>query len=408
MTEERKKQVVMLLAKPYSVAVRMRSEAETLVDAGFEVTVLAWDRLGREPKVASVNNVNVISLRLLRASNLFIAGEGSKSSKLSYALSAVLLQLYSVAWCLKELNGKAIIHCNFNTLLAGAVLKVFKPMSIKLAYDSHELTPALYAEWYGSAGGLLAGAIEKILLRHVDLIITVSPPIQSYLSSLTKDLPASKRPPIILLYNTVKSSDLPPGDKSFWRSRLGLSGFVISFVVSLRGVYALDELVEVAGQFKSAAIPANFVIVGGGGPEQERLRQTITQHQLGGYVKIIPQVPHQEALAYQKASDVSFAVNKSLEDNSRLTLPWKVFESMACGTPVIVLANTVAWDFVQQNGIGFAAASSQPSEIQDKLLWAVGHPNILTEMSSKAREAYTGLFNWEMASQRFLDAYSAL
>ena len=408
MPRSEKKPVIMLLAKPYSVDTRVRNEAETLTHAGHKVTVLSWDRWCREPREAVINNVNVISLRLLGGSELFASNKGSGSSKLSFALSAVLLQFYCVTWCLKNLNESYIVHSNnFNTLVAGVALRLIRPKVVKLVYDFQELTPSLYSEWYGSVVGATAGLMEKTLVRFADIVITVCPAFESYLARMTRHFSSSKRSSVIVLYNTVKSSDLPSGDKMYWHSRLGLSGFVFTFVGALRGVYALDEFVETARLFKNSSIPANFIIVGGG-DEFAGLEQKITQYNLSDYVKLIPQLPHNEALEYLKACDVSFGVYKSPGNNARLTLPWKVFESMACSTPVIVLENTMAWNFVRENGAGFAVASWNVSEIYGKLLWAVSHPDIIAEMSSRAQDAYVRHYDWESASQQFRDAYSAL
>ncbi len=319
-----------------------------------------------------------------------------------------MLQFYCVAWCLKNLKGKYVVHSNdFNTLMAGVALRLIRPKVVKLVYDSHELTPSVYAEWYGSMVGASAGLIEKTLVRFADVVVTVCPSFEGYLARMTRHSSSSKRAPVIVLYNTVRFSDLPSGDKMYWRSRLKLSGFVFTFVGALRGVYALDEFVEAAKLFKNSSTLANFIIVGGG-DEFAGLEQKIAQYNLGDYVKVIPQLPNKEALEYLKACDVSFGVNKSPDDNARLTLPWKVFEAMACGAPVIVLENTMAWNFVRENGVGFAVASWNASEISDKLLWAVSHPNILAEMSSRAHDAYVRHYNWESASQEFRDAYSAL
>jgi glycosyltransferase involved in cell wall biosynthesis len=408
MDRSERKPVIMLLAKPYSVDTRVKNEAETLTSAGHKVTVLSWDRWGREPKEASINDVDVISPRLLGGSDLFASNKGSGSSKLIYALSAVLLQFYCVAWCLRNLKEGYVVHANdFNTLMAGVALKLIRPKGVKLVYDCHELTPTVYAEWYGPMVGAAAGLFERTLVRYADAIVTVSPSFARYFARLTGRASAPKSSPVTVLYNTVKSSDLPSGDKKYWRSRFGLSGSVFTFVGAMRGVYALDAFVEAARLFKESGIPANFIIVGGG-DEFAALERKIAQYSLNGWVRLIPQLPNREALEYLKAGDVSFGVYKSPDTNARIALPWKVFEAMACGTPVMVLENTTAWNLVRENGVGFAVASSDTSEIYDKLLWAVNHPGILADMSSRAKDAYDRYYNWESASQQFRTVYSCL
>lgn len=407
MAKSRRKQVVMLLAKPYSVDTRVKNEAETLTSSGHKVTVLSWDRWGREPKEATVNDVDVISPRLLGGSDLFASNKGSGSSKLIYALSAVLLQFYCVAWCLRNLKEGYIVHCNdFNTLFAGVALRLVNPNRVKLVYDCHELTPTVYSEWYGPMVGAAAGLFERMLVRYADAVVTVSPSFAAYFGRLTERA-YSKGRPVTVLYNTVKPSDLPSGDKAYCRSRFGLSGFVFTFVGAMRGVYALDALVEAARMFKESAIPATFVIVGGG-DEFAGLQRKIAQYNLDGSMRLVPQVPNREGLQYLKAGDVSFGVYESPDTNARIALPWKVFEAMACGTPVMVLEDTTAWNLVRETGIGFAVATSSTSDIYDKLLWAVNNPGALSEMSSRAKEAYNRYYNWESASQPFRAAYSCL
>lgn len=396
----------MLLAKPYSVATRMRNQAETLAGAGYKVDVLFWDRWRREPKEATINGVNVKGLRLLGGSDLFVSSIGPKSSKLSYAISAIILQFYSFIWCLRNSRGAAIIHTNFPTLPTGVALRLVRPKSIKLVYDCQELTPGLYTEWYGPTIGRVAASIEKILLRFVNVAITVSEPILSYLSHVNKHLSTSNSS-LVLLYNTPRISELPSDDKTSCRRRLGLSGFVVSFVGSIRGAYALDQLIEAARKFQDSSIQVRFVIAGGG-ELRTKLEQKLILYQLGDCVTLMPQISHQLALEYIKSGDVVFAVFGDPSENSRLAMPWKVLEAMACGTPVMVRENTQAWQFVKSNGVGFSVASESPPEIYDKLIWAMNHPAELADMSSKARDAYNSTYSWEAASRQFVDVYSTL
>jgi len=396
----------MLLAKPYSVATRMREQAETLAGAGYRVTVLAWDRWKREPEEASINGVHVRSVRLLGGQELFVPSSGSTSSKLDYALSAILLQLYSFVWCLRNMRGKFVVHSNFPVLATGVALKLVRPGQVKLVYDCNELTPSVYSEWYGPTFGLLAAIIERFFLRFVDVGITVSEPILNYLAKVGRSLSTSDSS-LILLYNSPRITDLPLGDKASCRNYLGLSGFVVGFIGSMRGAYALEALVDAAMLFKNSSESAHFVIAGGGTDTATHLRQTISQYNLEDYVTLMSQISHDLALEYVKSSDVTFAVFKDLVDNSRLAMPWKVLESMACGTPVLVRENTEAWNFVRKEGTGFAVSSVDPSEIYERLLWAKYHPSELALMSSTAIGAFSK-YDWDAGSKRLRETYAAL
>jgi len=400
------KRVIMLLAKPYSVATRMRSQAETLAGAGYKVTVLAWDRWKREPEEADINGVHVRSVRLLGGQDLFVSSSGSKVSKFDYALSAILLQLYSFVWCLRNVRGSFTVHSNFPVLASGVALKLARPGQVKLVYDCNELTPSVYAEWYGPAVGLLAASLERLFLRFVDVAITVSEPILNYLARVGKPLSISDSS-LILLYNSPRIADLPLGDKLSCRNYLGLTGFTVSFIGSMRGAYALEALIEAVRLFKDSSETAHFVIAGGGADTSALLKKKISEYGLEEYVTLMPQVEHELALEYVKSSDVTFAVFKDLVDNSRLAMPWKVLESMACGTPVLVRENTEAWNFVRKEGTGFAVGSIDPSEIYERLLWAKQHPSQLAVMSTTATRAFSK-YDWEAGSKRLREIYDTL
>ena len=98
-------------------------------------------------------------------------------SKVLFMLSAVLFQfsIFFEGIRLLGKNRKMIIHANdFNALLGVIWLKRLFPKRVKVVYDCHELTPAVYGEWYGRIIGTFIGKLEIALIEHVDEIITVS------------------------------------------------------------------------------------------------------------------------------------------------------------------------------------------------------------------------------------------
>jgi glycosyltransferase involved in cell wall biosynthesis len=246
-----------------------------------------------------------------------------------------------------------------------------------------------------------------ILVRRTDSIITVAAHLGAYLRDiLGEDGRASSRP-ISVVYNAVRPIDVPPLSKEAYKSRLGLTGFVTSFVGGLRGVYAVDDLLGAAREFVSRGIGMTFTVVGGGGEERSALNERIRELGLSDSVRLIPQVTNRVALEYIKASDVLFAVYSSADGNARVALPWKVSESMACGTPVMVREGSFAWRFVSEHGTGFSAKSSTPDSIFDELYWAYTHKKDLDSLGDRARKVFAESFNWESTSSAFLKAYDA-
>ncbi len=249
----------MLLAKPYVYDSRVMNEAASLRDNGYEVQVISWDRHGMQPSSFEMGGVKIRSVRLLDANSF---------SGFAYLISAMLLQFYAVFWCLKNIGGNFVLHSNdFNTLLAGVILKVVNGKKMKLVYDCHELTPSVYAEWFNSLTlGLLMGALEKEFMKFADTIITVSPGLQKYLVRETGR-------EVTIVFNTPRLVLAPKEDKVWWKEKLGLSGFVISFVGYLRRDAALDELVSVAKKFKANHVPGITFVIVGSGPDWDRIQK---------------------------------------------------------------------------------------------------------------------------------------
>lgn len=394
------RRVVMLLAKEYSVDPRVQNEARSLKAEGYDVTVLSWDRSGGGDGKGA-DGVRVVGLRLLN---------GTLFSKLAFAISALVLQLYSVAWCLRNLRGPYFVHANdFNTLPAGVALKALRPGAVRLIYDCHELTPSAYAEWFGAGTGLVAGALERRLIPFADAVITVSPPIRSYLSD------ASDRP-VSVIFNTIGTESVPPEEKEALKRKLGLKGFVVSYVGSLRQDVGLEEFMAAARRFAEAGRGGIEFVIVGSGPDLQSMKARAAD--LDGAVRFVPRLPHAEALEYVKASDVSYAVYRVrrtprasvehemlVQGNTLVASPWKVFEAMACGTCVLVRGGTYTWSLANDLGFGISAGTGTEAEVTTGLSWALENKGRVGEMAKAARAHFVEEYNWDEMAKELARVY---
>jgi glycosyltransferase involved in cell wall biosynthesis len=399
---KKKKQVVMLLAKPYVIDSRVMNEASSLLEHGYDVQVISWDRDGHQPSRFEYKGAKVRSLRLI----------GGKSfSQISFLLSALLLQAYTVYWCLRNSRVSFVLHANdVNTLLGGVIVKLIKGSTVRLVYDCHELTPGIYAAWSNRLWlGVLVGVMEKRLMMYADRVITVSPGYRAYI------LRETKRDPI-LVYNVPRVSLVPPDDKETWKKKLGLSGFVVSFVGYIRNTAALEGMIEVAKMFRERNIDGISFVVVGSGPDYERLSSL--SKGVDNF-RILPDVPYPIALGYVRASDVVFAVYRDWIDDSAktternwlfggsdlLTMHWKVSEAMACDACPIMRSDTVEWKFVNRIGFGLSAGSGTVPEIFQALNWALSNPDKTRALAEIGHRKFLSDFNWENMADRLIMAY---
>ena len=396
------RQVVMLLAKPYVIDSRVMNEATSMKALGHSVHVICWDRDGRQPSSFRLGGVSVRSLRLVG---------GKSANRIGYLISGLLLQVYAFFWCIAEPRGRFILHANdFNTLFGGVLVKIARGKQVRLVYDCHEFTPSSFAEWFGSTSiGILAGVLEKRLMRMTDAIITVSPGIGAYLTRETGR-------EITLVANTPRLSQVPTQSKSWWKEKLELGGFVVSFVGYLRYDAALDELVDVARMFKNQGnCDISFVVVGSG-PDWVKLENKIRG--LDGSFKLLPNVPYPLALGYVRASDLAYAVYRYGGTGSKqasrhwlfggqeeLTMHWKVSEAMACSTCVILRSGTLEWKFVDSIGFGLSAGMGTEQEIFEAIEWAYKNPEGARALAEKGHAYFEKEYNWEQMEEHLRHAY---
>lgn len=398
------KQVVLLLAKAYLIDTRVRNEAESLVERGYRASVISWDRDGRQLPRFSMHGVHVRSLKLL----------GGKSfSGPAYVISALLLQIFSVCWCIANVKGRYVVHANdFNTLLSGVTLRILLRRNVRLVYDCHELTPSVYAEWYGSLSlGVLMGVIERHLIKYVDQVVTVSPGIRSFLARETR---RNAR----IVYNTPRQSLIPKETKNDLKRELSLQGFVVSFVGYIRRDAALDELVSIAREFEKRGVKDISFVVVGSGPDWNRI-QSISAG-LGNF-QLLPNKPYELALRYVKASDVTLAVYRYSEfqrdasakkhwlfgGSEALTMHWKVTESMACESCPIIRRGTVDWTFASGFGFGIDAGTGTEQEITTALGWALRNPDKVAYLARVGHSKYLEEFNWDKMIDSLVEVYEA-
>ena len=93
--------------------------------------------------------------------------------------------------------------------------------------------------------------------------------------------------------------------------------------------------------------------------------------------------------------------------NSRVGVPWKFFESLACGVPVLVEDGTLRAELVRRLNCGFILDSDTPSDVWNAINSIATDPAQRRTMSNAAKAA-TSEFNWEAMSKKLVHIYKGL
>ena len=391
---ESKPLVFMVLASSYFKDPRVLQEVKSLHKNNYPIYVLTWDREGLNSVYLSKGLV-VKNMQFLQSKSF---------NKLIYMLSAVLFQLsiFTTGLNLLKKHRQIILHINdFNTILGTVLLKIFFTNRIKTIYDSHELTPAVYGEWYGQFFASITSKMEKIFMPFIDQIITVSPPIEAYFKTITKK-------DIKIIWNYPTKEIIPDISKDQAREILGLpkSAFIITYIGSLRIDIALSDLFYAMSILKEKITDKDLlekfkIIIVGDGPLYTEILSLREKLQLNDFISIVGHVDRIKSLTYMKAADLSYILFTVKGLNTKIGMPWKLFESLATNTPVLVLNNTYASKFIQQYNAGFIIDKKDPKEIAEKLYQIVTQMDLLEIKTNKK-------FFWENQEELFISVYNML
>jgi glycosyltransferase involved in cell wall biosynthesis len=379
----------MFLAKAFHTDPRPRQEARSLIENNYRVYVLAWSR---ECCFKTTENVDGSFVRT------FHGVKTADKSRALLALGALVFQVFLVLESVRliiRIRERPIIHAHdFNTLLPGCLLRMLG-LCTSLIYDCHEFSFAAYSELFNNFTADLIRTIEEVAIRYTDAVVTVSDPIARYLRRFN--------PVTETIYNCPRASEVPIISKKEARVRLGLpaDAFIVSQVGTIRYDSKLDLLLAVAKLVKSENI--HFVVVGGG-PLAREFGQAATETAREVQLTVLSQVPREKALLYVSASDLTWVIYAQSE-NARMTFPWKFFESMACGVPMIVERGTLRAAFVEKRRCGLVAESDNPAEISRLIFTLASKPHRHQEMADAAKLAGRE-FAWEAMSSKLINLYA--
>jgi colanic acid biosynthesis glycosyl transferase WcaI len=153
------------------------------------------------------------------------------------------------------------------------------------------------------------------------------------------------------LSNGVDLASFDPQKRSEEIRQRVLKDGEIGFVYAgLHGFFqGLDQILIAADRLKDE--PVRFILVGDG-PEKERLMVTSQVLDLKN-VSFLPSIPHEEIPSMLASMDAAVI---SLKSSILGAVPSKIYEAMASGIPVLLVANGEARDIVTQAGAGVAVA----------------------------------------------------
>jgi glycosyltransferase involved in cell wall biosynthesis len=197
----------------------------------------------------------------------------------------------------------------------------------------------------------LAYWLEDVAYRGAAAITTVSPGLVELLSSK-----ASARGRVELVPNGVESTRFDLGlTPTEARQRLGWDE---SFTVVYAGTVGLAQGVGSLLEAATMVDPGVRIRVIGEGVEKPELEARARAKDLAN-VRFQPSVPRTDVPLILAAADAGLVMLRK-GPLYRDSLPTKLLETMAAARPVIVSADGLSADIVEQSGSGYVASAEEP------------------------------------------------
>jgi len=307
---------------------RVCMEAETLVQAGYSVAVIGWDRDANEDSECQQAGVRFIRL-CLRSTH----GRG-------------LIQLLFLtgfwlrAWCvLRHLRPK-VIHCHdLDTLVIGWLVSWFQ--GSRLVFDAHENFPDMMVGHLPAAAVWAMECLEACLVPRSRFVITVG-------ERLARHFRRMRARKVIIVGNWKNPKDFffPPGRIREARRNLGLDDGIITicYITNLGPRRRLEPLLAAV-----ARNPRFACVIGGTGPQAPLAKQYAE-----GYKNIIylGQVPRERVALITASCDLVYSGYDERGPDARWAAPNKMHEAIAAGKPLLTNDFGEIGEVIRQHNCG--------------------------------------------------------
>lgn len=235
----------------------------------------------------------------------------------------------------------------------------------------------------------LLECMERWMYHSADNLVTVGP---GYRDNILSKVDIANR--ISIVTNGVDPKQfVPDADCASFRSRFDLEGrFVCSYIGTVGRAHGLDVIIRAAERFKNCGRKDVLFLIVGGGSKLKQLQQTVTQRELGNWIKLTGRLDKSEIPQALSASDTCL-VHLTKVDLFQHVIPSKIFETMAMQRPIIMGVRGRARDIVLAADSGIAMEPENDEQLCEILDWMVKTPATITKMGLNGRQFVIKHFN---------------
>ena len=374
----------MLLSNPYLPDDRVRNEALALRDAGYEVTILAWDRDCTRPEQEKVEGLEIRRARIHAGYQ-----QGAKQG-------LRFLRLWQ--WFADEIKQVQphVVHCHdFDTFPAG-VWYHFLNRRVRLVLDAHENYYAMQKPHVPAPVAWTILAVERLLTPFAQLLIGACESTANHYREC-----GARNAVVVGNWKDPEAFRFSAETLQQERETLGIGDrLVVAYIGLISARRQVLPLVEALRER-----PAFFLILGGKGDQADAVREVCTTAEniyFPGYID-----PHRVPLLTAVA-DIVYYGHDPAHAYAAYNAPNKLYEALAAGKALIatdiggelshVIRSTQCGLLLPEAGVSTIGAA----------LDTLADGTLLAELQERAAQAGLTTYNWAVGRQKLQSAYASL
>jgi glycosyltransferase involved in cell wall biosynthesis len=386
---------MLLENNPYPHDGRVRREAQTLIDAGYQVTVISPAPPGRRLS-ETVEGVRVFRYRAPRERDGFIG----YLLEYGYAMTATFFLTLRVFMR----HGFDVIHAHNPPDTFVLIALWYRMLGKKFVFDHHDLAPEMYdARFPRTAKPIVHRALlvlERLTFRTADHVIATN---ESY-KTIALERGGLREDQVTIVRNGPEPGrvqSVPPDAEL--RSR---AATIIGYVGELAPHDGVDYLIRALAHLVNDEERRDFhCVVIGTGTSLPGLRDLASDLGIDSFVTFTGWIPDEQLMSYLSTADICVDPDPSNPFTDRSTMI-KMTEYMALGKPI------VAFDLPEHRrtaqGAALYARPNEEADFAEKIIVLMDDPALRRRMSEIGLRRVEMELAWPHQQRRLLEAYERI
>jgi len=373
-----KTSICIIRSNPVRPDSRVEKEAWSLVRAGYNVHILAWDRDSDHPEEQGFITVADERIPITWLGYKAAYSAGMKSLKPFFRF-----QIHMRRWLKKHKRDFDVIHaCDFDTAF-------FSRRITRKQRFIFDIFDFLYAE----PKTFLQRIVRKIqihIINQADATIVCT-------EQRKEQIAGSHPKKLVVIHNTP-----------FKQQQSGAEEFCLQSdsprpKIAYVGILAEERMLTSVGRCMERLPDVELHIAGFG--QLESFFTKLSQETDNVY--FYGRIPYNQALQLEAECDIMTAIYDPSNENCRRAAPNKFYESLMLGKPVVMVKGTGMSDLVDQHNIGTLIDFSEEG-FENGIHELIRRREEWPDISARMKCIYRDNYSWDVMNKRLIELYLQL